>query len=99
MNAQAFAQMLELTEKLNRGQICQATFDTMSSLVMRMSANPAPAIANAAPIAQGAADTVQLLLTNNVHSVQTELAVTPARAREELQRPVLRYVSLSQRSN
>ena len=96
MNAQAFAQMLELTEKLNRGQITQATFDTMSSLVLRMSANPAPAIATAAPIAPGAADTVQLLLTDKVHSVQT-VAVTPARAPEE--RPVLRCVSLSQSSN
>ena len=97
MNAQAFAQMLELTEKLNRGQITHATFETMSSLVMRMSANPAPAIATAAPIAPGAADTVQLLLTDNVHSVQTELANTPARAGEE--RPVLRCGSLSQSSN
>ncbi len=94
MDAVAFAQMLELTEKLNRGQITQATFDAMSSLVMRMSANPAPAIVNAAPIAQGAAETVPLLLTENVHYVQPELATTPARAQEE--RPALRCVSISQ---
>jgi hypothetical protein len=83
MDAVAFAQMLELTEKLNRGQITQATFDAMSSLVMRMSANPAPAIANAGRMAQGAADTEPLLLTESVHSVQTELAITPSGARSE----------------
>jgi hypothetical protein len=81
MNEQTFTQMLDLNERLNRGQITQATFDGMSSLVMRTSETPAQN-ANTLQIAPET-DKAPLQLAGTVHSVQTQLVTTPIGAPTE----------------
>jgi hypothetical protein len=97
MDSQAFAQMLQLHTMLSNGSITKETFDSMAAMVTAAARAPSP-VQNTAPIVRpAAAATTQLLLTDGVHPVRTELATTPAGARAE--RPAWRYVNLSQPVN